>query len=264
VVPQHIVKTFDVDLEQLAQKITEMGRLVQKQIADAVDALARYDVRAAENVVAGDDVIDAIQREIEEKAILTIARRQPLAVDLRELVGALRISNDLERVGDLAANIAKRTLQAGVSPQPNQVMLGVGRMAKLVLDQLNQVLDSYICRDVAKALEVWRNDEQVDAINNSLFRELLTYMMEDPRSITFCAHLLFCIKNIERMGDHATNIAEIVYYIVEGRTLQDERPKADTTPIIGAPPVAGLKPGDGAQEGPMRLAHQADWASAQK
>jgi phosphate transport system protein len=240
--PQHTVKTFDEDLEQLARKIGEMGRLVQKQVADAVDALTECDVRIAQMVLTADDVIDAIQHEIEGKAVLTIARRQPMAIDLREIVGALRISNDLERVGDLAENIAKRTLQAGGSLRLNQVMDGVGRMAKLVLDQLDQVINSYIYHDVAKALEVWRNDQQVDAINNSLFRELLTYMMEDPRSITYCTHLLFCIKNLERMGDHATNIAEIVYYIVEGHSLQDERPKVDTTRIV---------PNEGARDRPQ-------------
>ena len=183
----------------------------------------------AQRVVALDPSVDALQREIEERAILTIARRQPMAVDLREIVGALRVSNDLERIGDLAKNIAKRVIALGAATYPTQVIRGVEHMSDLVLGQLKQVLDAYARRDVGKAMEVWRGDEEIDAVNNSLFRELLTYMMEDPRNITFCTHLLFCAKNIERMGDHATNIAETVYYIAEGRALIDERPKGDTT-----------------------------------
>ena len=152
-----------------------------------------------------------------------------MAVDLREIVGALRISNDLERIGDLAENIAKRVMLLTDEFRINEVMLQFQRMVQLVLDQLTRVLQSYERRDVAEALEVWRKDQEVDALNTSLFRELLTYMMENPRNITFCTHLLFCAKNIERMGDHATNIAETVYYIVQGRPLTEERPKADVT-----------------------------------
>jgi phosphate transport system protein len=175
-----------------------------------------------------------LQREIEERAILTIARRQPMAVDLRE-IGALRVSNDLERIGDLAKNIAKRVIALGSPTYPGRVIRGVEHMAELVLAQLKSVLDAYARRDTNAALAVWRADEEVDAVNNSLFRELLTYMMEDPRNITFCTHLLFCAKNIERMGDHATNIAETVYYIAEGRPLSGERPKGDSTSSTSIP-----------------------------
>jgi phosphate transport system protein len=228
-VDQHTAKAFDVDLQDLARMVAEMGGLTEKQIAESVDALARRDSKLAQRVVALDPSVDALQREIEERGILTIARRQPMAVDLREIVGALRVSNDLERIGDLAKNIAKRVIALGneLTPQ-NRVIRGVGHMTDLVLGQLKQVLDAYARRDVTQALEVWRGDEQIDAVNNSLFRELLTYMMEDPRNITFCTHLLFCAKNIERMGDHATNIAETVYYIAEGRALADERPKGES------------------------------------
>jgi phosphate transport system protein len=211
-----------------------MGGLAEKQIADSVVALARRDVDLARRVIALDPSIDALQRGIEERAILTIARRQPMAVDLRDIVGSLRVSNDLERIGDLAKNIAKRVVVLDGDITFNQVIRGVEHMTKLVLGQLKQVLDSYARRDVAKALEVWRKDEEIDAVNNSLFRELLTYMMEDPSNITFCTHLLFCTKNIERMGDHATNIAETVHYMVEGRPLADERPKGDDTASITA------------------------------
>src|SRR5437763_1174434 len=235
VISDHTAKAFDIDLQELARLVAEMGGLAEKQVADAVDALAQRDADRAQRTVAADPEIDALQAEIEEKAVLTIARRQPMAVDLREIVGALRVSNDLERIGDLAKNIAKRVIALGSEFHPNKVIRGVEHMNDLVLGQLKQVLDAYARRDVAKAMEVWRGDEEIDAVNNSLFRELLTYMMEDPRNITFCTHLLFCAKNIERMGDHATNIAETVYYIAEGRALTDERPKGDSTSSTTVP-----------------------------
>ena len=175
--------------------------------------------------------IDALQREIEEKAVLTIARRQPMAVDLREIVGALRIANDLERIGDLAKNIAKRVIALNGEFPPPKLIRGVEHMADMVLGQMKAVLDAYARRDDSKAMAVWRGDEEIDAVCTSVFRELLTYMMEDPRNITFCIHLLFCAKNIERMGDHATNIAETVHYVIEGRPITDQRPKGDTTTI---------------------------------
>jgi phosphate transport system protein len=232
---EHTMKAFDVDLQDLARMVAEMGGLAEKQIADSVQALARRDGALAQRVIAIDPSIDALQREIEERSVLTIARRQPMAVDLREIVGALRVSNDLERIADLAKNIAKRVVVLGNEFYPQQVIRGVEHMTDLVLNQLKDVLDAYARHDVAKAMVVWRGDEEVDAVNNSLFRELLTYMMEDPRNITFCTHLLFCAKNIERMGDHATNIAETVHYIVEGRAVADERPKGDNTSFTAVP-----------------------------
>jgi phosphate transport system protein len=230
----HTMKAFDADLEELARMVAEMGGLAEKEIADAVMALARRDVDLAQKVIALDPSVDNLQRAIEEKAILTIARRQPMAVDLREIVGSLRVSNDLERIGDHAKNIAKRVLALDADIAFSQVIRGVEEMTKLVLAQVKQVLDAYASRDVEKALEVWRRDEEVDAVNNSLFRELLTYMMEDPRNITSCTHLLFCTQNVERMGDHATNIAETVYYIVEGRPVAEERPKGESTATFTA------------------------------
>ena len=207
----HTIRAFDTDLQELAGKIAEMARLDGEQIADAIDALVKRDTNLAERVMARDDSIDALQRAIEEKAVTTIARRQPMAVDLREIVGALRISNDLERVGDLAENIAKRALLLTEDYRINEVVLQLQRMVDLVVEQLVRVLQSYERRDVVLALDVWHKDQEIDALNSSLFRELLTYMMEDPRNITFCSHMLFCAKNIERMGDHATNIAGTVY-----------------------------------------------------
>ena len=234
----HTIKAFDADLEELSRMVAEMGGLAEKEIADSITALARRDLDLAQRVIALDPSVDALQRAIEEKAILTIARRQPMAVDLREIVGSLRVSNDLERIGDHAKNIAKRVLALDADIAFSQVVRGVEEMTKLVLAQVKQVLDAYASRDVAKALEVWRRDEEVDAVNNSLFRELLTYMMEDPRNITSCTHLLFCTQNIERMGDHATNIAETVHYMVEGRPLAEERPKGESTASF----VAALAP----------------------
>jgi phosphate transport system protein len=234
-VTEHTMKAFDADLQDLARMVAEMGGFAEQQINDAVDALDRRDALLAQQVIASDVQIDTLQREIEEKVILTIARRQPMAVDLREVVGAMRISNDLERIGDLAKNIAKRVLALDNEFRSQKVMRGVEHMAELVLAQIKDVLDAYARRDAAKAIAVWRSDEGVDAVNNSLFRELLTYMMEDPRNIGICIHLLFCAKNIERMGDHATNIAETVYYMVEGHTLGDERPKGDKTSMTIVP-----------------------------
>jgi phosphate transport system protein len=226
---EHTTRAFDADLQELVHKIAEMGRLDGEQIADAIDALVKRDTALAKRVIAADDRIDALQREIEEKAATTIARRQPMAVDLREILGALRISNDLERIGDLAENVAKRMMLVTEELRLNEVVLQLRHMVDVVRDQLARVLQSYERRDVALALDVWRKDEEIDALNTGLFRELLTFMMEDPRNITFCTHMLFCAKNIERMGDHATNIAETVYYIVQGSELKEERPKADIT-----------------------------------
>ncbi len=226
---EHTTRAFDSDLHELARKIAEMGRLDGEQIADAIDALTKRDTALAKRVIAADDRVDALQREIEEKAATTIARRQPMAVDLREILGALRISNDLERIGDLAENVAKRMTLVTEELRLNEVVLQLRHMADVVRDQLMRVLQSYERRDVAVALDVWRKDQEIDALNTGLFRELLTFMMEDPRNITFCTHMLFCAKNIERMGDHATNIAETVYYIVQGTQLKEERPKADVT-----------------------------------
>ena len=226
----HTIRAFDTDLQQLAGKVAEMGRLDGEQIADAITSLLERDTALAEQVIATDDRVDDLQREIEEKAVATIARRQPMAIDLREIVGTLRIFNDLERIGDLAENIAKRVLL--LQPKEfrlNAVALQLQHMANLVRDQLARVLRSYEQRDAVLALDVWRKDQEIDALNSSLFRELLTYMMEDPRNITFCSHMLFCAKNVERAGDHATNIAETVYSIVEGHQLTEKRPKADVT-----------------------------------
>jgi phosphate transport system protein len=226
---EHTIKSFDSDLQDLARMVAEMGGLAEKEIADSVEALAKRDTELARRVITIDATIDAIQHEIEDKAILTLARRQPMAIDLREIVSALRVSNDLERIGDLAKNIGKRVIALNGEFPPPKLIRGVEHMAELVLNQLTDVLDSYGRRDVDKAVAVWKGDEEIDAMCTSLFRELLTYMMEDPRNIGFCIHLLFCAKNIERMGDHATNIAETVHFMIQGRPIGEPRPKGDTT-----------------------------------
>ena len=231
---EHTTKAFDIDLQELTRLVAEMGGLAEKQIADAVDALAKRDAERAARVVAVDPAIDALKHEIEEKAVLTIARRQPMAVDLREIVSALRVANDLERIGDLAKNIGKRVAALSGEFHPQKLIRGVEHMAAMVLGQLKAVLDSYASHDLDRALAVWKGDEEVDALCTSLFRELLTYIMEDPRNITFCIHLMFAAKNIERMGDHATNIAETVYYMIEGRAIADQRPKGDTLAALVA------------------------------
>ena len=225
----HTTRAFDSDLQEIARKVAEMGGLVEKQIADATRSLLDRDTELAERVIATDGTIDAMQQVVEEKAILTIARRQPMAVDLREVVGAMRVCNDLERIGDHAKHIGKRVVALDDDFYPQKLIRGVEHMSALVLTQLKQVLDAYAGRDLQSALAVWNGDEEVDSMCVSLFRELLTYMMEDPRNITFCMHLMFCAKDIERMGDHATNVAETVYYMVEGRPITDQRPKGDTT-----------------------------------
>jgi phosphate transport system protein len=196
-------------------------------ITESVDALVRRDVALGNRVVASDVEIDRLQHLIEERAVLTIARRQPMAIDLREIVGAMRVATDLERIGDLAKNMGKRVAALENDFQPLKLMRGLEHMTDLVLTQVKSVLDAYAAHDLPAAMAVWKGDEEVDAICTSLFRELLTYMMEDPRNITPCTHLLFIAKNIERIGDHATNIAETTHYLSTGKRIHGGRPKGD-------------------------------------
>jgi phosphate transport system protein len=236
----HIVKSYDRDLETLGRRIAEMGGIAEKMLAEAMDALAAFDVTLAQRVVVTDTRLDALQRDIEENAIMTIARRQPLAVDLRECIAAIRISGDLERVGDLAKNIAKRTVKiAGESRLPRAI-IGLKSMHDVAALQLKDALDAYAQRDVERARAVWINDVELDALEDSVFRDLLTFMMEDPRNISFCTHLLFCSKNLERIGDHTTNIAETVIYLVTGEPMPTDRPK--TRPPEGGAPVPPAAP----------------------
>ncbi len=226
---EHIVKSYDQELQTLDKKVAQMGGLVERLLGQAFDALEKRDPQLAEATSASDAAVDALERELQEQTILMIAKRQPLAHDLRQVMTALKIAGDLERTGDLAKNIAKRALAVSGENHPKPLMTGLKHMVELAMGQLKDVLDSYAERDPEKAVAVWRRDERIDAMYNSLFRELLTYMMEDPRNIGVCTHLLFAAKNIERIGDHTTNIAENIYYLVHGVALADDRPKGDDT-----------------------------------
>jgi len=217
IVTDHVTGTLSSDLQALTRMIAEMGGLAERQIVEAVDALSTRDPERAKRVITEDIILDARQREIEERAVATIAQWHPPAVDLREIVGALRIANDLERIGDLAKNIGKRVIVLNSENMPRRAIRGVVHMTSLSLRLIKDSLDSYIDRDSKKATNVWSHDDEVDSMYVSLFRELLTFMMEDPGMAVHGLHLLFCAKNIERMGDHATSIAEAAYYITEGR-----------------------------------------------
>src|SRR3954451_5819237 len=198
---EHTVRAFDTDLEGLRRRISEMGGIAEKMLADAGSALVEHDAALAQAVISADSRLDVLQRDVEERAILTIARRQPLAVDLREIVSAFRIAADLERIGDLSKNISKRVMAVTGGFHPKQIVTGLQHMSDLALAQLKDVLDAYAQHDVEAALDVWRRDNAGDALHNSLCRDLLTYMMEAPRNIASCTHLLFRDKNIERVGD---------------------------------------------------------------
>ena len=224
---QHIVRAFDEDLKYLANRIAGMGGHAERMVDQAVSALVNSDAGLARKVIDDDAFLDEGQREIDDKAIVFIAKRQPMADDLREVIGAIRISADLERVGDLGKNIAKRVAAVSDARHPFSLFRGLQALTELALTQLKDVLDAYASRSVERLGFVRDRDDQIDAMYTSLFRELLTYMMEDPRNITACTHLLFCAKNIERIGDHATNIAETVHYMVTGQQMPAERPKGD-------------------------------------
>jgi phosphate transport system protein len=230
----HTVRAFGDQLEALSSGVAQMGGLAEAQLADAVEAIARRDTKLAEGAIAGDPRIDELQQDIESKALKLLALRQPMAVDLRDTLAAIKIASELERIGDLAKNIAKRALVLN-REQPIRLTQSLARMGRASLNQLKLVLDSYSDRDAGGAEAVWRNDGEIDEIYNSLFRELLTYMMEDPRTISMGTHLLFVAKNIERTGDHATNIAETVYHMVTGGHLAMDRPKSDTTSSTTVP-----------------------------
>jgi len=222
---EHIVRSYEEELSALNNKIAKMGGLAEQVLGQSIDALEGRDPDLAAATIQQDEAIDELEKEIEEQAIVMIARRQPLAYDLRQIMAALRISTDLERIGDLGKNIAKRALAVVGEQQPKQLMLGLKHMGELALGQLKEVLDAYIERDADRALKVWYRDEDIDAMYNSLFRELLTYMMENPRTITACTHLLFMAKNIERAGDHVTNIAELVNFRSTGQNFAEARRK---------------------------------------
>ncbi|MCQ8240058.1 phosphate signaling complex protein PhoU [Rhizosaccharibacter radicis] len=222
--PRHIVRSYEQELNQLRALTTRMGGLVESQTAQAIAAIIDRDAEAAQAAMEQDPEVDALEREVEGRAIKLLALRAPMAQDLREIVSTLKITSDLERVGDYAANVAKRSLRLGT--MPSELSLGGLRtMGRLVQESLRLAIDALGQNDKEKALEVWRSDKAVDEVYTAMFRELITYMMEDPRNIGACTHLLFIAKNLERIGDHATNIAERVHYAVTGEMLPPARPR---------------------------------------
>lgn len=224
---EHTVKSYGEELNHLTAEVTRMGGLAEAQVADAIECIARRDALLAQGVVGRDERLDSLQAEIERKAFRLIALRQPMAVDLRHAVAALKISMSLERCGDLAKNIGKRALILNEAEPMSALTRSIERMGRLVQSRLKDVLDAYTASDVQRAISVWSSDEEVDEHYNSIFRELLTYMMGDPRTINSCTHLLFVAKNLERIGDHATNIAEIIHFELTGEEIISQRPKLD-------------------------------------
>ena len=235
----HIVKSYELELNRLRALITDMGGLVESQVALCCQAILQHDEAAAARAVEIDPRVDALEREVEQFVIRLLALRQPMAQDLRLIVASLKMTGDLERIGDYAANVAKRSRVLEQYHLPFSLS-GLAHMSRLVQEHLKMVIDAIGESDADKAVEVWRSDESVDEIYNALFRELITYMMEDPRNITPCTHLLFIAKNLERIGDHATNVAETIYYAVTGEMLDGVRPKGDTSPYAVVRPARDL------------------------
>ena len=227
-IAEHIVKSFEQELNRLRSLITEMGGMVESEVALACQAVLERDDTAAAAVVEADPKVDALEQQVQQFVIRLLALRQPMAQDLRLIVAGLRMTGDLERIGDYAANVAKRSMVLGQFTLPF-TLTGLANMGRLVQQNLKAMIDAIGENDADAAVAVWRSDEEVDGIYNALFRELITYMMEDPRNITPCTHLLFIAKNLERIGDHATNIAETIHYAVPGTPLSEARPKADTS-----------------------------------
>jgi phosphate transport system protein len=217
-VDTHTVRSYDQQINYLTRKIMEMGGLVEQQVADAVDSLVKLDAEAAGRVVDNDDNVDRLEEEIDQHAIRLFATRQPMAVDLRLIAMAMKISNDLERMADYASNIAQRVERLARTP-PVKPLYAIPRMAQIAQSMVKDILDAYVERDVQKAQAVWHRDDEVDEMYNSLFRELLTYMMEDPRNMSACIDLLFVAKNLERIADHTTNIGEKIHYMIHGERI---------------------------------------------
>jgi phosphate transport system protein len=230
---EHIIKSYDEELRRLNNAITQMGGLAESQLSAAIEAVVKRDSDLAATVVQGD------AHDVDGLVVRLLALRQPMARDLREILSALRIAADLERICDYAANVAKRSIALNQAP-PVRPVYALPRMARLAETLTKDVLDAYVERDADRALVVWARDEELDEMYSGLFRELLTYMMEDPRNITACTHLLFMAKNIERIGDHATNIAETVYFLVHGKPLTQARPKGDHSSMAVVRPDTDL------------------------
>src|SRR5471030_2676646 len=221
----HILKRFDEDLEKLNATINEMGGLTESQFAKALDAVRERDTGLAEKIIATDARVDALDAQVQQQTVQLLALRQPMASDLRVVLSSIKIAAALERIADYAKNTAKRSIVLSQFSAPISAVVGIDRLGRLVRTALKDVLDAFAHGDVAKARDVWQRDEEIDQVYTGLFRELLTYMMEDPRTITACTHLLFMAKNIERAGDHVTNIAELVSFRKTGKTFAEVRPK---------------------------------------
>jgi phosphate transport system protein len=233
-VAEHIIKSYDQELQRLENSIAEMGGMAESQLAAAIDAVSKRDSDLASSVIEGDAKVDELEREVEGQVVRLLALRQPMARDLRQIVAALKTSTDLERICDYAANVAKRSIVLNQT-LPVKPVYALPRMGALCQAMIKDMLDAYVERDAEKAMAVWLRDEELDEMYTSLFRELLTYMIEDARNITACTHLLFMAKNLERIGDHATNIAETLYFLVHGKPLAQIRPKRDRTVMAETP-----------------------------
>ena len=225
----HIVKDFNEELSQLDNLLAEMGGLCEAQLSKAMEAMVKRDVDLASAVIEGDRRIDDLEKQVDSLAINLIALRQPMAADLRMIIASLKVANNLERVGDYAKNIGKRTIALSKSPVISNTANSIQRMSTMVEGMIKNALDALINRDSQRAKDVRISDQEVDQMQSSLFKELLTFMAEDPESISTCTHLLFVAKNLERVGDHMTSVAEQIVFIVEGEILDDERPKKDKT-----------------------------------
>jgi len=227
---EHIVKSFDTELARLTGEIVRMGEIAVSQLEASMDVLERRDSRAAERVINNDDAIDVLEDTVSQDVVKLLVMRSPVARDLREVLAALRIASDIERIGDYAANIAKRSVALNLAP-PVAPARGLPALAALACDLVREVIAAYATRDAVRAVEARARDAELDTLYTGLFRELLTYMMEDPRQITSCTHLLFMGKNIERIGDHATNIAENIWFLVNGNEAMPAREKRDFTTL---------------------------------
>ena len=225
----HIVKDFNEELSQLDNLLAEMGGLCEAQLSKAMEAMVKRDVDLASAVIEGDRRIDDLEKQVDSLAINLIALRQPMAADLRMIIATLKVANNLEWVGDYAKNIGKRTIALSKSPVISNTANSIQRMSTMVEGMIKNALDALINRDSQRAKDVRISDQEVDQMHSSLFKELLTFMAEDPESISTCTHLLFVAKNLERVGDHVTSVAEQIVFIVEGEILDDERPKKDKT-----------------------------------
>ncbi len=224
---EHTVRAFDLELRELNDLVVEIGDAVTGQLKAVIGVQRARDQNGAQRVIESDIKVDELQARIEEKVVQIIAKRQPMAIDLRTLIATLKIATDVERIGDLAKNNAKRVLAMSAQPHHSEFAANLERLGRLVLEQVDNAMKALITRDDTLARQVWARDSEVDTMQTSLFRELLTYMMEDPRNIGPCTHLLFCARNLERIGDHATNIVEQVHYIATGKSMPLDRPKGD-------------------------------------